>query len=69
MIRRRKYPQDLALGIFNVKCFYLLTIALCAGRPRNEEKIKTHGHEVGLSDKGGVIFLFVVTFSGPLLCG
>jgi hypothetical protein len=54
MIRSRKYPQDLALDNLQVKCIYLVTIALCGGRPRNAEKIKTHGHEVGLCDKGGM---------------
>ena len=69
MIRSRKYPKDLALGNFNVKCIYLVTIALCGGGPRNAEKIKPHGHEVGLCDKGGLIFYFVVTFSVYLLRG
>jgi hypothetical protein len=48
---------------------YLVTIALCARRPRNAEKIKPHGHEVGLCDKGGLIFYFVVAFSVYLLRG
>ena len=32
--------------------------------PRTAEEIKTHGHEVGSCDKGGLISSFVVTFSG-----
>jgi len=32
-------------------------------------KIKTHSKEAGLCDKGGLIFSFVVAFSGTLLCG
>jgi hypothetical protein len=69
MIRNRKYPQDLTLGNLNVKCIYLVTIALCGGRPRTAVKIKTHGQEAGLCDKGGLIFSFVVAFSVYLLCG
>ena len=69
MIRKSKWKQDLAFGNLNVKYIYLVTIALCGGRPRNAEKIKPHGHEVGLCDKGGLIFYFVVTFSVYLLRG
>jgi hypothetical protein len=53
-----------------VRRIYLVTFALCGGRPRTAQKIRLHGlRGEGMWDKGRLIFSFVVAFSVSLLRG